>query len=70
MGSKIIWNQKNRKIYKICELRSPIPILAWARLGRGRGVAFAISETLNYFITVFLDILTQKIAIIFSFNHI
>ena len=31
-GPKNIWNQKNRKIGKICELRLMIPILAWARL--------------------------------------
>ena len=38
MGSKMFWNQILLKIYKISELKILIPILAWARLGRGKGV--------------------------------
>ena len=61
-GPKNIWNQKNLKIDKICELRSMIPILAWACLGRGEGVAFESLNTYNFRKTKILDILIQKVT--------
>ena len=66
----MFWNQKNCKIYKICQLRLIIPILAWACLGRGEGVAFVSLNTYNFTKTVFLDILTQKVVLLIISNEI
>ena len=66
----MFWNQKNLKIDKICELRSMVPILAWACLGRGEGVAFGSLNTYNFTKTVFLDILTQKVVLLMISSEI
>ena len=58
-GPKNIWNQKNRKIGKICELRLMIPILAWARLGRGVGGNFRNLRSDNSVKVPFFDIFWQ-----------